>query len=299
MKISRLRYIFTLVNEGIGAYELVPRHKRYLKLSQSLKVMSNYMSVHQIISFYRDRSVIYKQIKVFAGFFIAFLVFMGYILSGSWFFALSIALILLVFYGVIAIFVKAERNYCHLWDDRELFSNFIKLNHSTVFDPESFDVIVKAEVESAMVDEKLSFEDECHLLSRQKNKFNNMDMQAVINFFKITLIDSGCPKELQEVTMDPVDFIRFIKARFIDNSNEALKIKLTNGDKNHVKTLIHCFFNYSYEFYGVKKHGHAKKYSDLYLKSFDIFDKMDYSNFSENLALDYSNYIKDFFKMKK
>lgn len=297
MKISRLRYIFTLVNEGIGAYELVPRHKRYLKLSQSLKVMSNYMSDSQIISFYRDRSVIYRQIKVFTGFFIAFLVFMGYILSESWFFTLSITLILLVFYGVIAIFVKAERNYCDLWNDRELFSNFIKLNQSTVFDPESFDVIVKVDGESAMVDEKLSFEDECHLLSRQKNKFNRMDMQAVINFFKITVIDSGCPKELQKVTMQPEDLIRFIKTRFIDNSNESLQITLISGDKSHVKALFHCFYTFSCEFYGEKKKSQAKRYSDLYLKSFDLFDKVDYSNFSDALALDYSRDIKKFLRI--
>lgn len=299
MKISILRYILTLANESIGAYELVPRNKRYLKLSQSLKVMSNYMTDRQILSFYTDRSVIYKQIKVFTGFFISFLIFMSYILTGYWLFALSIALILLVMYGFIAVFVKAERKYSDLWDDRELFSNFIKLNQSAVFDPESFDVIVKADDESAMVEEKLSFEDECHLLSKQENKFNKMDMQAVVNFFKITVTDDRFPKELQKVTIQPEDFIRFIKTRFIDNSNEALQITLISGDKSHVKALFHCFYTFSCEFYGEKKKSQAKRYSDLYLNSFDLFDKVDYSNFSDALALDYSNSIKDFFKIKK
>lgn len=64
----RLQYILTLVNEGIGSYELVPRHKRYVKLSQSLKLMSIYMSDRQILSFYKKRRVIYKQIKAFTGF---------------------------------------------------------------------------------------------------------------------------------------------------------------------------------------------------------------------------------------
>lgn len=294
----RLQYILTLVNEGIGAYELVPRHKRYVKLSQSLKLMSIYMSDRQILSFYKKRRVIYKQIKAFTGFFLLFLVLMSYILSGSWFLAFSVSLILLVIYGVIAICVQAERKFSYLWDDSELFSYFIKLNHSAVFEPENFDVIVKADDESEMGEEKLSFEDECHLLSKQKNKFNKMDMQVVINYFKITVIDNSIPENLQKVTMQPEDFIRFIKARFIDNSNEILLIKLTKGDKNHVKALIHCFFNYSHELYGEKKHGQAKKYADLYLKSFDVFDRVDYTNFSDNLALDYSKDIKDYLRMK-
>lgn len=75
---------------------------------------------------------------------------------------------------------------------------------------------------------------------------------------------------------------------------EILLIKLTKGDKNHVKALIHCFFNYSHELYGEKKHGQAKKYADLYLKSFDVFNSVDYTNFSDNLALDYSKDIKDY-----
>lgn len=297
MKISKLRYILTLANESIGAYELVPRSKRYLKLSQSLKVMSNYMTDSQILSFYTNRSVIYKQIKVFTGFFISFLVLMGYILTGSWFFALSIALTLLVMYGFIAIFVKAERKYSDLWDDRELFSNFIKLNQSAVFEPENFDVIVNADNESEMVEEGLSFEDECNLLSKQENKFNKMDMRAVVNFFKITVIDSGCPNELQKVAMQPEDLIRFIKTRFIDNSDDKLHIKLINGDKSHVKALFHRFYTYSNQYYGEKKKSQAKRYSDLYLNSFDLFDKVDYSNFSDALALDYSRDIKEFLRI--
>lgn len=294
----RLQYILTLVNESIGAYELLPRPKRYIKLSHSLKCMSIYMSDRQILSFYKKRRVIYRQIKVFTGFFLLFLVLMSYILSGSWFLAFSISLIFLALYGVIVVCVQAERKFSYLWDDNELFSYFIKLNDSAVFEPENFDVILRPDHESLMVEEKLSFEDECHLLSKQKNKFNNMDIQVVINYFKIAVIDNKIPENLQKVTMQPEDLIRFIKTRFIDNSNEMLLIKLTRGDKNHVKALIHCFFNYSHEFYGEKKHGQAKKYADLYLKSFDIFDRVDYTNFSDNLALDYSKDIKEYLKIK-
>lgn len=250
MKISRLRYIFTLVNEGIGAYELVPRHKRYLKLSQSLKVMSNYMSGHQIISFYRDRSVIYKQIKVFTGFFIAFLVFMGYILSGSWFFALSITLILLVFYGVITIFVKAERNYCDLWDDRELFSNFIKLNQSAVFDPESFDVIVKAEDESAMADEKLSFEENMKLLIARRNNFNQVPIDFVVVYFDFFRRNSKCKiKELKVVNLTDEQYIRFIKELIVERNEIYLDFILPKGVKmEFIRAVFHKFYTYNLNF---------------------------------------------------
>src|SRR5690606_42024101 len=128
--------------------------------------------------------------------------------------------------------------------------------------------------------------------------FKKMDMLVVIINFLITAIDYSIPENLQKVTMQTEYFIRIIKARLIDNSNQILLIKLTKAHKNHVKALIHCFFNYSHELYGEKKHGQAKKYADLYLKSFDVFDRVDYTNFSDNLALDYSKDIKDYLRIK-
>src|SRR5690606_41934816 len=116
--------------------------------------MSIYMSDRQILSFYKKRRVIYKQIKAFTGFFLLFLVLMSYILPGSWFLAFSVSLILLVIYGVIAICVLAERKFSYLCDDSELFSYFIKLNHSAVFDFANFVIIVKADDESEICEQK-------------------------------------------------------------------------------------------------------------------------------------------------
>lgn len=297
MRNSRVHFILTFIHESIGGYELLSSEKRYFRLSQTLKILSLYLTDLEILSFYEGRSDIYKQIKAFAGFFITFLILMVYLLTGSWFLTISTSLILLIPYGFIVAVLKAERKFSYLWDDRELFSSFIKLSQSTVFEPENFDVIVKADNESKMVEKRLSFEDECNLLSKQENKFNKMDMQAVVSFFKITVIDSGCPKELQKVTMQSDDLIRFIKTRFIDNSDDKLHIKLINGDKSHVKALFHRFYTYSNQYYGEKKKSQAKRYSDLYLNSFDLFDKVDYSNFSDALALDYSRDIKEFLRI--
>lgn len=295
----RVKYIMTIISEAIGAYELLSAEKRYLKLSQSLKILSVYKDDAQIITFYKARSTLYRQIKLFTGFFVTFLILVLYIISESLFLTIFFALVLLTLYGFIAVLVVAEKKYSCLWDDRETFMNFIKLNKSKVFEPQHFDEIINLQAEMYQVEQKLSFEDECNLLSRQKNAFNEMDMQAVVSFFRITVIDSNVPENLQKVTMLPEDFVSFIKARFVDNSDTVLQIKLISGDKSHVKALFHCFYTYNCEFYGEKKKSQAKRYSELYLNSFDLFDKVDYSNFSENLALDYSKSIKAYLHMKK
>ena len=214
--------------------------------------MSNYMTDRQILSFYTDRSVVYKQIKVFTGFFISFLIFMSYILTGYWLFALSIALILLVMYGVIAVFVKAERKYSDLWDDRELFSNFIKLNQSVVFEPENFDVIVNADNESKMVEEKLSFEKEMKLLIAKPNNFNQVPMDFVVTYFDFFRRNSKCKiEELKVVKLTDEQYIRFIKELIVERNEIYLDYILPKNVKmEFIRAVFHKFYTYDLNFAG-------------------------------------------------
>lgn len=302
MKISRLRYILTLVNEGIGAYELVPRPKRYLKLSQSLKVMSNYMSDNQILSFYKGRSVIYKQIKVFTGFFIVYLVFMGYILSGSWFLALSITLILLVMYGAIVIFVTAERKYSDLWDDRVLFSDFLELNQSAVFDPESFDVIVKADDDNTKVEEKLSFDRNMKLLIAKRNNFNQVPMDFVVTYFDFFRRNSKCKiEELKKVKLTDEQYLRFINELIVERNEICLDFTLPKGvKKEFVRSVFHKFYTYNLPFaeeydisYNEKAISNYVKLMSLTFQEFKV-DKGD--NFKPRKYEYYSGLLDDYIK---
>lgn len=292
-------YSMIILGEIIGAKEFLSKENRYRSLSRNLKILSERKTDEEIIVFFKKRAIIYKQIKVFSGFFVSFLILMSYTLSGSFLFTLGVSLVLLVVYGVLAVTIKAERNYSYLWDNETLFLHFIKLNKSSVFVPQNFDELNPLNSKVDVVEDTLSFEEECMLLSKQKNAFNGLEMEVVIRFFKIMVLDDSQPDQLQKVIIRSEDFIRFIKARFIDNSDEYLHIKLERGDKSHIKALVHKFYTFGCEFYGQRKKGEAKQYIDLYLLSFSIFDKQDYTNFNDGLALDYSQAISQYLNIDK
>ena len=294
MNKSMLEYLIVWGNEVIGAYELLSAEKRYMKLSNNVRILSRRKTNSEIVSFFSSRAIIYRQIKIFSGFFIAFLILMTYIISGSIFFTFSISVLLVVAYKMISTLVKDERRHSSMWDNEFRFLQFLKLNKSTVFNAANFEDIIEVDSEEEEVfEERLSFEEECKLFLKQENKFNTMEMNFVIKLFSITVKDD-IPSGLKKVRMKPEDCIRFIKARIIENSDEDLQISLLKGDKNHVKALIYQFFDLSYQLYGSKKKGQAKRYSNIYLKSFDLFDKEDFSNFSGNMAMDYSKAIKKY-----
>src|SRR5690606_25418373 len=103
--------------------------------------------------------------------------------------------------------------------------------------------------------------------------------KEVISFFRVMIADDALPDNLQKVQLSKADFVRFIQARFINNSDELLDIELVKGDKNHVKVLFHVFYSYCTDYLGELKMSKASLYSKLYLYSFKLFQKLDYSNF--------------------
>src|SRR5690606_34596065 len=129
--------------ETIGAKETLSKEKRYEKLSRSFKVLSSEKTDEEIWEFYQWRKNSYRSIRLFTSFLLMFFIIMGYILTGHWVVALSIGLPSLFFYGFIAVTVKPERKYAYLWDNKELFMEFLKLNRTDSFNPKNFDQYVE------------------------------------------------------------------------------------------------------------------------------------------------------------
>ncbi len=289
-------YPMVIAREIIGAKETLSKHKRYAALSKSVEILSRRMTDTEIIRFYRKRSMLYRQVKIFSGYMAVFIVIMSYLMSGSFFVTLAFTACVLFIYGCIAAIVNAERKHSHIWDNRILFSEFIKLNKSEVFNPTKFDDYV-AESTTEPIFDKVDFENELEMLAKEKNNFNSLEIKEVISFFRVMIADDALPDNLQKVQLSKADFVRFIQARFINNSDELLDIELVKGDKNHVKVLFHVFYSYCTDYLGELKMSKASLYSKLYLYSFKLFQKLDYSNFKEQLARDYSNDLRRFFKM--
>jgi hypothetical protein len=289
-------YPMVLLGEAIGGKETLTKEKRYIHLSQSFKVFSSNKSDEGIWDFYQTRRDYYKNIRIFTSFILAFLIIMSFVLSNSFIIAISVFFVSLIVYGFIGLSIKAERNYKYLWDDKSLFMEFLKLNRTETFNPINFDQYVELNKDK-VVHQEPSFEEELRILKSETNRFNSLKMETVIDFFDIMRENSTNSKIFKKVQISDIDFIRFIKERFVNNSNSQLNIKMVKGDKNHIKTLFYNFYALSTQCYKEPKKNKAHLFMDLYLKSFSIFEKADYTNFKRRFAPKYSEQIQKFFNI--
>lgn len=298
MKNTLNSYTMMWLGEAMGAKELLSREKRYLNLSQSFKVLATNKTDEEIWDFYQWRKNSYKSIRLFTSFLLTFFIIMAFILTGDGIVVFSVGLPLLIVYGFIAVTVKPERKYAYLWDNKTLFMEFLKFNRTESFNPKNFDQYLEVN-KDAEVHLEPNIQDELQILNNETNKFNSVKMESVISFFAVMRENSDFPVELKCVQIADADFIRFIKARFVDNSDDELNIELIQGDKSHIKALFHNFYIYSTTYNGETKKGTAKRYMGLYLYSFQVFEKLDYTNFSDGLpkTLDFTSEIKRFNKM--
>lgn len=120
----------------------------------------------------------------------------------------------LIVYGAIAVLVKAERNYAYLWDDKDLFMEFLKLNRSESFEPINFDRYLEIN-QDVPVQREPNFQEELLMLKTKVNAFNSVQLERVIDFFDVMWEKADYPKELKCVQISDEDFLRFIKARFV------------------------------------------------------------------------------------
>ncbi|PRY52632.1 hypothetical protein B0I27_10598 [Arcticibacter pallidicorallinus] len=292
-------YPLVLFGETIGSKETLSKGVRYKLLSLCLKVLSTVKTDEEIWEFYQWRKNVYKNIRLFTVFMIFFLLIMTYILSSSLIAAVSAGFVFLLVYGFIAATVKVERKYAYLWDDKDLFMEFLKLNKSELFNPEEFDQHVRRDKVELKKNE-LDFDEELLILKNQTNTFNSVPMENVIQYFDIMRENTDHPEKLKQVQISDKDFIRFIKARFVDNSKIHLDIAHIKGNKSSIKALFYNFYVLSTTLYGEAKTDTQPSYVELYLYSFSEFDKLNYSNFSDALtepALAFRKAIRDFTKM--
>lgn len=293
-------YPLVLFGETIGAKETLSEKNRYKLLSICLKVLSTVKSDEEIWEFYQWRKNGYKNIRLFTSFMLVFLLIMTYILSGSLILTISVGFAFLVVYGFIAASVKVERTYAYLWDDKTLFMKFLKLNRSELFNPEKFDQLVRREKVEPKKSE-LDFQEELSILKTESNAFNSVPMEMVIRYFDIMRENADYPQELKCVQISDKDFMRFIKARFVDNSKDSLNIAHIKGNKSNIKALFYNFYLLSTSHYGEPKTDNQPTYIELYLHSFKEFEKSNYNNFSDGLtvsALAFSKAIQGFNKMQ-
>jgi hypothetical protein len=292
-------YPLVLLGETIGSKETLSKGVRYKLLSLCLKVFSTVKTDEEIWEFYQWRKNGYKNIRSFTVFMIVFLLIMSYILFGTLIVTISAGMVFLVVYGFIAATVKVERNYAYLWDDKALFMEFLKLNKSELFNSEKFDQHVRRDKVELKKNE-LDFHEELLILKTQTNTFNSVPMENVIQYFDIMRENTDHPENLKQVQISDKDFIRFIKARFVDNSKAFLNIAHIKGNKSSIKTLFYNFYVLSTTLYGEAKTDTQPRYVELYLYSFREFDKLNYSNFSDGLtesAYAFRKAIRDFTKM--
>jgi hypothetical protein len=292
-------YPLVLLGETIGSKETLSKGVRYKLLSLCLKVLSTVKTDEEIWEFYQWRKNGYKNIRLFTVFMIVFLLIMSYILFGSLIVTISAGMVSLVVYVFIAATVKVERNYAYLWDDKALFMEFLKLNKSELFNPEKFDQHVGRDKVKLKKNE-LDFYEELLILKNQTNAFNSVPMENVIQYFDIMRENTDYPEKLKQVQISDKDFIRFIKARFVDNSKTLLNIAHIKGNKSSIKALFYNFYVFSTTLYGEAKTDTQPSYVELYLYSFREFDKLNYSNFSDGLtdsAIAFRKAIREFTKM--
>lgn len=230
-------YPLVLLGETIGAKETLSKEKRYENLSRSFKVLSTGKTDEEIWEFYQWRKISYGRIRLFASFILIFLTFMAFILTGAWIAVISVGLPFLVVYGFIGVTVKPERKYAHLWDNKSLFMEFLKLNRTESFNPINFDQYLGFN-KDALVYQEPNFQEELRILKNETNRFNSVKMETVIHFFDIMRENADYPEELKCVQISDKDFIRFIKARFVDKSDLKLDIEGGKKNKSNIKALF-------------------------------------------------------------
>lgn len=93
-----------------------------------------------------------------------------------------------------------------------------------------------------------------------ENKFNDMPIKEVHDYFKKNLLDKN--------RIEEEDLLRFIKYAFINEQNLEKKIKMKNHE--YVKDIKDIFFKF-YE--KNKKHGSKDKYERLLVDYFEGFKK--------------------------
>lgn len=289
-------YPLVLLGEILGVKETLGKEMRYDYLSHSLKVFSSKKTDEEIWEFYQWRRECYKNAKLFAVFILLFLAVMSYVLGDSFFFTFGASCFFLLVYGVVAIGVKPERKYAYLWDDKTLFMEFLKWNKAEFFEAEKFEQYINLD-QVTIVKNEPDFYESIQILKNKENAFNSVPLKEVIRFFDVMRKNSDHSEELKRVQISDEDFIRFIKARFVDKSTAELNIELSEGDKSHIKVLFYNFYVYSTKYFGEPKKGKAKSYMELYLYSFKLFEKIDYTNFNDGFALDFSSAVQRFNKM--
>ncbi|MGI4727589.1 MAG: hypothetical protein ACRYGB_03375 [Janthinobacterium lividum] len=138
----------------------------------------------------------------------------------------------------------------------------------------------------------VSFHDKLLKIASQKNKFNNMPMKEVINFFSI-MCCKACEGEVPQMSED--DYIWFLDTAFLGGDNST-KISVSGRNNRAMYDVFHEFYNYSYDKGFTKKRNNREKYIRLLV---DHFVDFDLKTVNDNFRTSINNYgqkIKDKYK---